>query len=150
MSLCFTLLTSSTALKYKMLCAHLGECFVEYALQLLSIHSLRLKALFIYLFILMNPALQGLVQRSRRLVRGNLKAVYLKSKTICICQFLHYFGLFIHLTHPLLHLTHSLPSTLDYFLKLVESHEVILIVKQHKCNKEKKQEFEVCIYIFQV
>lgn len=47
-----------------------------------------------YLFIyVMNPALQGLVQRSRRLARGNLKAVHLKSN-ICICQFLHYFGLF--------------------------------------------------------
>lgn len=43
----------------------------------------------------------------------------------------------ISLFWSFLHSTHPLPYTLDavYLLTMVESHEVALIKKQHKCNK---------------
>lgn len=99
-------------------------------------------SVFFFLFFFMHPAQQGWVQRSRWLERWNLKAVHLKS-SICICNFFHYYFFFFTFNlSPFLYPIYSV-----YLLTLVESHEVVLLKNQDKCNKQETGVLNVYFYL---
>lgn len=123
----------STALKCKMLCVHLGERFVQYALQFHSLYAHQHERLYSCCFLgvfFRAPSTAGMSPVVQ--VTGKVKFQSSPSKK----QHLHLqmsllFWYFLHFTY-------SLPYPLDavYLLTLLEILEVVLIKKLHKCNKQ--------------
>lgn len=112
----------------------------------LSLHSPTLKALCFFFFCFFSCT-QHSRDGSRWLERWNLKAVHLKS-SICICNFFHYFGLFFFLFFFTFNLSPFLyPIYSVYLLTLVESHEVVLLKNQDKCNKQETGVLNVYFYL---